>query len=218
MRTVRKNLSGQRFGRLSVIEATKNKRGRSAWLCLCDCGNSSIVKCNDLISGNTRSCGCYGLEVKSTANTTHGMTDSPEHQSWRAMKDRCQHTTHKSYKDYGGKGIVVCREWEESFDAFYKHIGPRPSPLHTLDRKDSRGNYEPGNVRWATRREQVMNRTSRCYTWIVMGLRFDTLQEAAAHFGVGPGTIRNWVVGLVRPITGTIRPPMEGCSREPLYE
>lgn len=86
------------------------------------------------------------------------MTDKPEYLAWREMKVRCYRETNVQFEDYGGRGISVCREWRDSFLAFFNHIGPRPSHGHSLDRIDNDGNYEPGNVRWATKVEQRANR------------------------------------------------------------
>jgi len=89
----------------------------------------------------------------------HGMNKTPEHQAWVQMRQRCFNPKKKSYEYYGGKGITVCDEWKDSFIAFYSHIVPRPSDKHSLDRIDVNGNYEPGNVRWATQLEQCNNTT-----------------------------------------------------------
>lgn len=94
----------------------------------------------------------------------HGMVKTPEWSAWHMMKQRCNLKTSKKYKDYGGRGITVYEPWLESFTEFYKYIGPRPSKKHSLDRINNDGNYEPGNVRWATANEQNSNRRSTVLT------------------------------------------------------
>lgn len=94
----------------------------------------------------------------------HGMVKTPEWRAWRAMRVRCSQPTHPKWKDYGGRGIRVCDEWQKSFLAFYEHIGAKPGKGYSLDRVDNNGNYEPGNVRWATYIEQNNNqRRSKKY-------------------------------------------------------
>lgn len=92
---------------------------------------------------------------------THGLTYTAEHRAWKSMKDRCLNPNDKRYADYGGRGIGVCERWRASFEAFYKDVGPKPDPTLTLDRINNDGNYEPGNVRWATWREQRLNQRPR---------------------------------------------------------
>lgn len=90
----------------------------------------------------------------------HGMNGTPEHRAWSLMKSRCHNQRHPRYKDWGGKGITVCKEWRGDFMAFFMHLGRRPSPQHSIDRIDGSRGYEPGNVRWATKQEQSENRPS----------------------------------------------------------
>lgn len=96
---------------------------------------------------------CYAVKMK-----THGMSKSPEYSVWVAMKKRCYYAKTNDYVRYGGAGIKVCEEWRNSFEAFYAYMGTKPSEAHSIDRLDSKGNYEPGNVRWATWKEQAESR------------------------------------------------------------
>jgi len=126
---------------------------KATWLCTCDCGENKVIMSGNLHNGTSRSCGCRNGQPR------HGLRNTPEYRAWSAMKTRCYNKkTGDKYRIYGGRGITVCREWLHNFPAFLEHIGNRPSTGHSLDRINNNGNYEPGNVRWATRKEQQQNR------------------------------------------------------------
>lgn len=91
----------------------------------------------------------------------HGMYRTPEYQAWISIKARCYNPNSRNYKNYGGRGISMCSEWDADFMAFYEHIGPRPSDRHSIDRIDVNGHYEPGNVRWTTWDVQAVNKRPR---------------------------------------------------------
>lgn len=151
------DLTGKKFGKLTVIERTENIGNRVAWLCKCDCGNEKVVRGDDLKTGNTKSCGCYRDEFKRVHghNTKrHGRT--PEYTSWNHMMQRCYNPKNNMYEFYGAKGVTVCERWHE-FKNFIEDMGEKPSTGHTIDRIDVYGNYEPSNCRWATREQQDRN-------------------------------------------------------------
>lgn len=175
------DLTGQRFGRLTAIEHLYKQ---NTWRVRCDCGREKHVAGRALRSGCTRSCGCLNSELAASRKRTHGRAGTPEYRSWLAAKQRCDDPTDA---DYGGRGIKMCDEWAGNFQAFFEHIGPRPSIRHTLDRVRVNGNYEPGNVRWATPFQQANNcRSNRLVTW--RG-KTRTIAEWAAETGLSYATV-----------------------------
>ena len=186
-KSTRIDLTGKRFGNLTVIRFQGNRKSGAHWRCRCDCGNERTVYYWNLQNGKAVSCGCLRGKRNVERLTTHGRSETVEYATWGRMCSRCTNQNVFEFKDYGGRGIVVCDRWLNSFAAFFEDMGPRPSSKHSLDRIDNNGNYEPGNCRWATRKEQSRNtRASRMLTF--MG-ETKCLTDWAIEIGLSPATL-----------------------------
>ena len=174
---IHKILIGKKFNRLTIDEIYGLKRREDGRClpryckCTCECGIIKTYALYAVKSGSTKSCGCKKIEaciiqmnkiheLYPSAKKSHGMSETKVYAAWLSIKKRCKNKTYHGYKNYGGRGIHVCSEWDNSFESFYEHIGdpPKPEHLYSVDRIDVNNNYQPGNVRWATVMEQAQNK------------------------------------------------------------
>lgn len=212
------DLTGQRFGRWTVIDrAPDRRRGYPEWNCVCDCGGRGAVRANILRTGQSRSCGCLNREDKRRVclarNTTHGMSKTPTYDTWQNMITRCHNPAATAYYKYGAKGVTVCDRWRESFEAFLADVGTRPGRAHTIDRIDNARGYEPGNCHWATMKAQQNNRTNNHR--LTLGSETLTVAQWAARIGRCTTTIRNRLA-LGWPMEKVLSPARHGRSHRAL--
>jgi len=194
--SVRINIEGQSFSRLTVLSRADNRGGQSMWNCLCECGNTKVVESYGLRKGKTRSCGCLSREVAVKSNTTHGMCGTSIYGTWASMLERCSNTSAKAYKNYGGRGISVCPEWYE-FELFYADMGDRPTPKHQIDRIDNNAGYSKENCHWATSIENLRNQRKSKWWW-VDGIRYESASHATKMTGITEAAIR-WRINSNTP-------------------
>lgn len=150
-------MTGKRYGMLQVISFSHEKNGASYWLCLCDCGNHKTVLSGNLKGSKTKSCGCLQKLRTSEASKTHGGARTRLYGIWKGMHNRCKNPNVSKYKNYGGRGICVCSEWEE-YETFRDWaLNNGYADTLTIERLDFNGNYEPSNCTWITLSEQGKN-------------------------------------------------------------
>jgi hypothetical protein len=187
------NLVGEKIGRWSVLSQAISENGVSRWVCRCECGTERVVGRNILMStaNKVKSCGCWRRERIALANKTHGAVGTPTYYTWTSMLTRCRNPNFREFKYWGGRGIKVCERWEK-YENFLEDMGERPEGK-TLDRFPNKdGDYEPGNCRWATPKEQRQNQRP-IYSEDELGKIHDrnlTAREVAKAIGRHPATVQ----------------------------
>lgn len=205
------DITGQKFGRWTAVEFShKDKWRKPYWRCVCECGKIGVKIGGDLRRGASRSCGCLRVEQLIARVTTHGHASagnhSPEYQTYNGMLSRCLNPKNKFYSKYGGRGIAICEEWRGSFQTFLNHMGRKPSPDHSIERRDNNLGYYPSNCYWGTKTEQANNR-SNCKHITFEGKTM-THAQWERHLGWRRGTIGDRI-----RILGW--PPLEAVCTKP---
>ena len=184
------DLTGEVFGRLTVLERDKNQGRRTMWKCRCKCGNIVSVRAENLKSGNTKSCGCYSDENRHIAHKKHGMSNTKLFSVFNTMKSRCFNKNCYEYDIYGGRGISICSEWLNDSSSFFRWaLDNGYSEGLSIDRIDTNGDYCPENCRWVDSFTQANNTRKNIY--ITYDGETNTLKEWSRILGINYGTLYN---------------------------
>jgi hypothetical protein len=202
MKQVKNDLTGKRFGRLTVIGVDDKQSRKTYYICKCDCGNIKTIRSDALVAGKTTSCGCRKKEQDEVnlARNTHNMSDTRLHSIWVGIKSRCNNIHNPRYHRYGGRGIKVCDEWNNDFISFYEwSINNGYQDDLTIDRIDNDKGYEPSNCRWVDMKTQCRNRETNIN--ITIGKSTRTLTEWCEIFNLDTRVIfarynRNGFIGI----------------------
>lgn len=198
------DLTGLVSGKLTVIKRHPHKASGSRiikWSCRCDCGGNRVVSSTDLRNERVTHCGCD--YIKPSPIIKHGKYGTKEYNTWVRMKQRCFDENLPNYSEYGGRGITVYKPWVNDFQSFYDYIGDAPSVHHSIDRIDNDGNYEPGNVRWATNTTQSNNR--RVNRIITYGGQTKTVSEWARELDINVYTLFSRIDKYKWPLEKALR-------------
>jgi len=188
------DITGERFVKLTAIRFVGMCKGRRLWLCKCDCGNTTEVLYASLKYGNTKSCGCYRSVWTINRFTSHGLTRTPEYRAWISIKSRCYNPKTSHYDCYGGRGIRICSRWKTSFKQFFSDMGKRPTPNHSIHRKNNDGNYCKSNCVWATQKIQSRAKTNTRY--LNYNGKPTCLADVADSIGIRRQTLQSRIVIL----------------------
>lgn len=187
------DLTGQRFTRLLVLKQVGTKGTFKLWRCLCDCGKTVDVTTGHLRSGDTKSCGCHKADLARKNHLTHGESDNRLYNIWVSLKRRCEYEFGNRYHRYGGRGIQVCQEWKDSYEAFREWaLDNGYNDKLSIDRIDNDKGYSPDNCRWSNAKEQARNRSTNLVVrgkslaeWAeIIGFDYDLIEQRMCRDGM----------------------------------
>lgn len=206
------DIKGKRFGKLIAIERVKNVKKKVSWKCLCDCGKETNVLTTNLTSNRIKSCGCLKNQKLIERSTKHNQRHTKLYEVWKTMKQRCSNPNHISYHNYGGRGIIVCDEWENNYQAFYEwSIKNGYKEGLSIDRINNDGNYEPSNCRWADRFTQ--NNNTRQNKPITINGVTKTIHQWANEYNIPVNLVRNRIYILHWDIVKALTTPKNNASK-----
>lgn len=180
------DMTGQKFGRWTVLSLDETSTKPKYWFCVCECGTKRRVIGFTLRRGQSVSCGCYASEWSVKKHTRHGMYRHAAYSTWRAMHQRCTVPKNPGYPEYGARGIKICEKWQ-TFEGFWEDMGPTWKEGLSIDRMENNGHYERNNCRWATAMEQGNNRRNNQMIPTPHGPM--TVSDASRQFGINRNTI-----------------------------
>lgn len=197
------DLTGKKFGRLTVLNRVPSRSSNIKWLCVCDCGGSKEILSSNLVRGLTQSCGCLHKETIRKINLTHGASKTRLFHIWMNMKARCTNPNSRSWGNYGGRGIAICPDCLKSFSSFanWANSNGYREDL-TIDRIDVNGNYEPQNCRWVSRQIQARNTRRNVF------YKGKCIKEWAILLGISEKTINRRLRKFNWPIEKAIFTPV----------
>lgn len=182
--------SGDKFGRLSIIEEGSSRSGKRMVICKCDCGKIKEYQLSNLTTGHTKSCGCYNIDALKKNKTIHGLSSHPLRKVYDQMKSRCKKSFDKSFCNYGARGISVCNEWDKSYIAFYNWaIANGWKKGLSIERKNNDCGYKPNNCIFADKYEQANNTRKNVYLF-VDGIKY-SISQYSRRFDIGIKYIKN---------------------------
>jgi len=207
------DLTGMKFGRLTVLRKTdkRNKNGNFLWEAKCECGNIIYVTSNHISKGYVKSCGCLNLEKIISRNLKHGYRKTALYNSWRNMKKRCYKTNCAQYKDYGGRGISICDEWDDFINFKDWALSNGYCENLTIDRRDNDKNYSPTNCRWVTMK--IQNNNKRDNHYLTYNNEIKTLSEWSEKYGINYGTLKERISVLKWPIEKALITPVKSKQK-----
>jgi hypothetical protein len=151
------DITGNKYGRLTVLRRAHNIGKFTAWVCSCECGKEKTILSGHLVAGRIVSCGCYKQQNSRLKATKHGMWGSKLHYIWLSMRQRCHNPKNKAYENYGGRGICITKKWNEFIDFYTWAVGNKYKEGLSIERVNNNGNYCPENCKWIPRNEQGKN-------------------------------------------------------------
>jgi hypothetical protein len=189
----RVDLTGHKAGSLTVIKFSHTDGKKTHWHVRCECGSKKVMPGHELTRTTRIRAGCghrcsFSKKAIGEKNTTHGMSKHPAFGVWHSMKQRCMDKNHPAFKNYGGRGITVCKEWQNSFESFWSAMGPTWRKGLDIDRRDNDAGYSPENCRWVTRQENTRNkRTSVTPDHILDAAMRNKISRSTLYWRIGRG-------------------------------